>query len=51
VTSGISGDPTYVVGQSTKGLNGPVLYLDCPIMPGITCEYRGGFCVTPNYMT
>jgi hypothetical protein len=42
VTSGISGDPTCVVGQSAKGLDGLVLYLDCSVMSGITCESHGG---------
>jgi hypothetical protein len=34
---------TYVVGQSAKGSNGLVLYLDSLVMPS---EPFGGLCVT-----
>jgi hypothetical protein len=45
VAFGAPDGPTCAVGRSAKGQDGPILYQDCPVMPG---EPFGGLCVTPN---
>jgi hypothetical protein len=47
-TSGASDGPTCVVGQSASGSDGPVLFLDCPVASGNTCDPCGGLCITPD---
>jgi hypothetical protein len=48
VTFGAPNGPTYAVGRSTSRPDGPVLFLDCPIMLGNSCDPCYGLCVTPN---
>jgi hypothetical protein len=50
VASGISDGSTYVVGRSVKGLDGPVLYLDCLVMLDIAYEPCGALYVTLDGM-
>jgi hypothetical protein len=48
VTSGTLDDPTYTVGRSAGGSDGPVLSSNCPVTLGNTCDPCGGLCVTPD---
>jgi hypothetical protein len=49
VTSSAPDGPTYVVGRSASGPDGPVLSPDSPVTSGNTCDPYGGLCVTPDY--
>jgi hypothetical protein len=48
VTSSILDSPTYVVGSSVMGSDGPVLYPACLVVSGIACEPCGGLYVVPD---
>jgi hypothetical protein len=48
VTFDASDGSTCAVGRSASGPDGPVLFLDCPVVPGNTYDPCDGFCVTPN---
>jgi hypothetical protein len=41
-------DLTCIVGQSTKGPNGQVLFSNCTVMSGNVCDSCDGLCVTLN---
>jgi hypothetical protein len=51
VTSGASDGPTYAVGRSASGSDGPVLFSDCPVASGNTCDPCGGLYITPDGLT
>jgi hypothetical protein len=48
VISGASDGPTYVVGRSASGPDGPVLFPDCPAVSGNGCDPCGGLRVIPD---
>jgi hypothetical protein len=51
VTSGAPDGPTYAVGRSASGSDGPVLFSDCPVASGNTCDPCGEPCITPDGLT
>jgi hypothetical protein len=42
---------TCVVGRSASGIDGQVLFSDCPVAPGNAFDPCDGLCVTSDYPT
>jgi hypothetical protein len=48
VAFGAPDSPTYAVGRYASELDGPVLFLDCSVVPCNACDPCDGLCMTPD---